>query len=443
MELSASRSRFEQDDLARRLGAIAANLSRISSFLTRGASGVLVRSLIDESKMFIEEVGKTATVDIAAQLVELQLLLAQWSRASDRVLEDSQSRQAVAVNASEWSTRLLTMSGMLDAPGQTGARGSLVVPHRHKYGVIALPGVWTSVDVAQADEFVVSSRAPLLFSDFWVRRIGEAHTEAFRDAGFYIIHTARSEQPGDDDRENQLLMESVKVFRLALAIATPRFRTAESIGATGGNPDGEVEVRKVFRCPPIWTSPASRREQLMETDVRHAALIVPALASLSKSTRLWKAIVCFMRGLEHQRGDDRLHEFVRSIEGVIVPAAGETKRQFRSRVGFMVTGISDDDLDEIFDIRSAVEHLNKAEDAVRADRDAWRLFRRVDQAEAIARFCILTVLENPELLRQFSTDSGIHAFWREDERARRSRWGEQLRLVEALAHLRYDGIPGR
>lgn len=45
-------------------------------------------------------------------------------------------------------------------------------------------------------------------------------------------------------------MDAVDGFRLALAVASPRFRTRESIGATGGSPDGEALVISTFRYPP-------------------------------------------------------------------------------------------------------------------------------------------------------------------------------------------------
>ena len=132
----------------------------------------------------------------------------------------------------------------------------------------------------------------------------------------------------------------------------------------------------MFRYPGILGSPAQRREQVSEADVHRAARLVAALADISKSTRLWKAIIC-----------------------------------------------------------SAVEHLNRAEsDSI----------RRVDEAEAIARFFITRVLGTLQLLGVFKSDAEIHAFWRRREAERNVIWGQTLSLQDALAHLHYDReTPGR
>ena len=443
MELSASRERFGRDDFSRRLGAIAANLSRIRSFIDRGVAEPLIRSLIDESKMFIEDAARNASVEAAAEMVELQLLLARWSRAANTILVDDGGKREVARKAGEWSDRLLKMSGMLN-PAVAGEANALVIPVRHKYGLIALPGVWASIDVVQIGDITLATRPPLELSEWWIRRVGEHYSEVFREAGFYILKTAPSAAPNVLDRENRDLMSSVERFRLALAISSPSFRPFEALGATGGNPDGDVDVRTTFRYPRIWGSPASRREQVGSAQVHRAAGLTGALESVPRTTRMWKAIVCFSRGAESGRGDDRLHNFVRCIEGFIAPDIGKTKKHFRNRVGSVVADVTQEVLGEIFDLRSAVEHLNDPGEVLAGKKKEAAFFRRVDEVEAIARFCILTVLEKPRLLDMFKSDEGIKAFWREKAEWRRQHWGPQLELEEALAHLRYDGeTPGR
>jgi hypothetical protein len=106
------RERYLRDGLPIRLGGLAANLGRIQSFAAGGASDAVVESLMDESKYFIEWTAAEAEVNIAAELVELQVELAgwqlRWRRTRDAVL-----REQVVDQAGVWSDRVLEMSGLL------------------------------------------------------------------------------------------------------------------------------------------------------------------------------------------------------------------------------------------------------------------------------------------------------------------------------------------
>lgn len=56
---------------------------------------------------------------------------------------------------------------------------------------------------------------------------------------------------------------------------------------------------------------------------------------------------------------ERLHQYSRCIDGLILPNAGETKRQFKSRTELFIGPRHHDMMGEIYDIRSAVEHLHE------------------------------------------------------------------------------------
>jgi hypothetical protein len=109
------RERYLRDKLPIRLGGLAANLSRINSFSTREASREAVESLIDESKFFIEWTAVEAELDIAAQLVELQIQLARWQRNWKDIWSSPAQRSQLAEQSAAWSRRVLEMSGLLNS----------------------------------------------------------------------------------------------------------------------------------------------------------------------------------------------------------------------------------------------------------------------------------------------------------------------------------------
>ncbi len=105
--------RYLHDAVPIRLGGLAANLRRIKSFGTQEAGREAVASLIEESKHFIEWTARDAQVETAAQLVELQVQLARWQQRWPQIWIDSAQRQQIVEHSSEWSDRVLRLSGLL------------------------------------------------------------------------------------------------------------------------------------------------------------------------------------------------------------------------------------------------------------------------------------------------------------------------------------------
>ena len=110
---TAIRQRYLRDGLPVRLGGLAANLSRIKSFASHDSNRDAVESMIDESKYFIEWTAAEVEVDTAAELVELQVQLAQWQRNWACIWADPAQRQHMSEQSAAWSRRVLEMSGLL------------------------------------------------------------------------------------------------------------------------------------------------------------------------------------------------------------------------------------------------------------------------------------------------------------------------------------------
>jgi hypothetical protein len=109
----ALKERYLRDNLPIRLGGIAANLARIKSFSQDVENSVAVESLLQESKWFIEWTAADAEIEIAAELVELQVQLACWQCCWSTIWEDAEQRMEVADRAKMWSEKVLNFSGLL------------------------------------------------------------------------------------------------------------------------------------------------------------------------------------------------------------------------------------------------------------------------------------------------------------------------------------------
>ena len=102
--------RFMRDVNPVRLGGIAANLARISSFSNDPEHTRAVLGMIEESKWFIEWAGPSLEIDVAARLAEIQVSLAMIESRINQGMPASE----IADQAACWSEEILNMSGLLD-----------------------------------------------------------------------------------------------------------------------------------------------------------------------------------------------------------------------------------------------------------------------------------------------------------------------------------------
>jgi len=93
---TAKRDRYLRELLPNRLGELAENLARIQSFSNNDLNQDAVASLIEESRFFIEWTAIDAGIDRAAELVGLQIQLAQWQLNWADIWGDRVQRERVA-----------------------------------------------------------------------------------------------------------------------------------------------------------------------------------------------------------------------------------------------------------------------------------------------------------------------------------------------------------
>lgn len=112
-DLKKKRERYMQDDLPVRLGGLAANLARIGSFVKNSANLDAVKSLLQESKYFIEWTAIELNADKAYELVRLQVELAVLERNCEKIWGNEEKRLEIGLQAKVWSKSVLQTSGLI------------------------------------------------------------------------------------------------------------------------------------------------------------------------------------------------------------------------------------------------------------------------------------------------------------------------------------------
>jgi hypothetical protein len=102
-----------RDDLSRRLGGLAADLARVSSSARHPAAAESVALMLEESQYFIEWTAAETEPEVAAELVDIQVMLALWRRAWPEAQHNLQQRTLLSFSAKKWADWVLRYSGLV------------------------------------------------------------------------------------------------------------------------------------------------------------------------------------------------------------------------------------------------------------------------------------------------------------------------------------------
>jgi hypothetical protein len=272
----------------------------------------------------------------------------------------------------------------------------------------------------------------------WAGWLGSIAAREFREDGLLVYISAAAQRPEDYDDENQALGLRINDLFYGLVLqGVPQFMRGSIIH--GANVDGELgfrhhsalrEVQVTFESPPFAVGVA---------ELTHAVRLARRLREMQRPGELkWARLLRSVRVLLKANGEsnahgERLHQFVRSVEGLIKPRIGGSARDFahRGQTFAIANEETRQALFALFIIRSYVEHLHDARDAVEGtERERIEtLNRRTRQADALSRYAIRRVLEQDHLYEMFATESGIDGFWARLDGERVSIWGDRIDIT--------------
>jgi hypothetical protein len=112
-DVAETRARYLADSMPKRLGALAADLARVASS-ARAGRAESVTLMLEESQHFIEWAAAEAEPDVAAELVDIQVMLALWRQLWPEAQRIPNQRALLSMQAKKWSDQVLEYSGLLE-----------------------------------------------------------------------------------------------------------------------------------------------------------------------------------------------------------------------------------------------------------------------------------------------------------------------------------------
>jgi hypothetical protein len=292
----------------------------------------------------------------------------------------------------------------------------------------------------------ILGRPPVTVDETWRKWLGSLRAEALNESNLVIIASAPSACPFILDGENQVLERRCLNVLIALGL-TGLWFDGPGIILNGCQLDEQsrepTQIRQVHdsacylrldqSIPPTLTRPA----------LVAAGSLAESINTLlqRKGTRLLKGLTAAHQALVGRYGDERLHEFVRSLEAVMKPDVGRTERQFvhRTQVFIGRSSQSSTIARQLYRLRSCVEHMNdytaELMDIAHSKEGAENLAqRRSLQAGLLATHVYRHILGTHELFVLFSEETSIQKFWAKTAQEQDQIWGANRIDLETAAN---------
>lgn len=323
------------------------------------------------------------------------------------------------------------------------------LPDNHKFACIALRGANVDPEAGDVDlrnGVWILRRAPITVDETWRKWLGTIKAAALGESNLVILATAPAANPFILDGENQALERRCLNVLIGLGLYG-LWSDGPGIILNGCQLDQQTseptQVRQVHDS--AWYR---RLEHTIPPTLAKGALV--AAGSIAehvnevlqqKGTRLHKGLSAAHKGLEGRCGDERLHQFVRSLEAIMKPDIGRTERQFIHR-NQLFMGRSNQNSTiarQLYRLRSCVEHMNdyttELVDSATTKEAAEQLAqRRSLQAGLLATHVYRHILGTPALFALFSDETRIQAFWAMPDHEQDKVWGAKPIDVETTAN---------
>lgn len=309
----------------------------------------------------------------------------------------------------------------------------------------ALVGLEVKLDGQNPPEQVapalwVLTNATFDVSPEWREWLGSIRANQIATSNLFLVSKVPSATPHVLDDENQSLERSVWCFYVGLLLSAMFSPKHKPVMLTGARRDGVIDIREQKNLALPIAQAFRPHRSLVADDILRAAQLGQKLDAMHSNTvpdglgRLFQILKIYVETRAIVNLTDRIHQFCRCIEGLILPASGKTKQQFKSRTELFLGPKHHDLMGSLYEIRSDDEHLHENRYLETFNREVrLDLLKKEAIAEYVARTALARIVSQDSLWQHFGNTSALEGFWDLSPTERRKAWGDPVDPLAAIA----------
>jgi hypothetical protein len=209
----------------------------------------------------------------------------------------------------------------------------------------ALVGMNVKVEVPQgevAPGLSVLANAKFDVPAHWLEWLGSIRIEQVQHCNLFLLSKLSSSTPDVLDEENKKLQQRVTHFYVGLLLSS-RFAPAHRpVILTGSRRDGEVGIRQHHDLEAPVSCTFRGYPAILPSKIKAAARLAEHIDALTVAPldgghwRLFRVLHLYTE--TRTKGDflERVHQYSRCIDGLILPDIGKTAQQFKSRTELFI-----------------------------------------------------------------------------------------------------------
>lgn len=274
----------------------------------------------------------------------------------------------------------------------------------------------------------------------WREWLGSIRVEEVEDCNIFLLSKLASAKPGVLDAENKMLQQRVMDFYVGLLLASPFAPAHPPVMLSGAREGAEIGIRQQQDLDAPIPCLVRLHPAVTPAEIQLAVRLSENLEALRAAQaqgghwRLFRTLNVYTAARTTGEIIDRIHQYCRAIDGLILSEPGKSRQQFRGRTELFIGAHHHDLMGDLYDIRSAVEHLHEYQYLETFDRNIrLDLAKKAAIAEYIARTALARVIGEPALWPQFSNTPALEKFWNLPLAERRKLWGEPVDPLAAVA----------
>lgn len=280
-----------------------------------------------------------------------------------------------------------------------------------------------------------ATQLPVGLDGEWRKWIGSIRTERIEeDCNLFLCAAMGSDEPGVLDGENRTLNSIVTRLFDALPLTGNIQVNGAPILISGAMHGSDLGIRHLGDLIAPGIPGGVDYKEVSATMLKESFAFMEARQMLEKSAkwdRLIRIFYIWSKALREQNTHERLHQFCRCIEGLILPSAGSTTSQFVSRTELFVGPREHKTMRRLYEMRSKTEHMHPYEypDDMPERERRLELMRMTALVQALATYCIRQLLLTPAVWPHYADFDSQEAFWKLDAAQKRMIWGAPADLT--------------